>query len=141
MKKFLYLRDRSSKGAALIIVLALVALATMYNAEHLMAVSPNPACVSIGTATIVNAGNFYKVDDMLDPITGNANLCAPADNYGFRLRVRQVAGPGQQGCVNGGCVTAVDVVTGIGYSNPPSKPISFAGSATGSGFTANCTFN
>jgi hypothetical protein len=39
-----------------------------------------------------------------------------------------------------GHVTAVTIISGIGYSSPPSNPIPFGGSGSGTGFTANCTF-
>ena len=76
------------------------------------------------------------VGDNLDPVSGT--LCAPADNYGFRLQVASVNGSGG--------VTAVTIIPGIGYYILPSNPpglvalIGFGGSATGTGFTANCTF-
>jgi len=120
MKKFLHSHYGASKGAALIMVLALVVLATIYNAD---------ACQFIASAQIVNQGNSYKVGDILDPLFGNP--CA--DNYGFRLRVTSVDSFGR--------VTGVTIVPGIGYSAPPSNPIRFGGSPTGTGFTANCTFN
>jgi hypothetical protein len=130
MKKFLHCRNSACKGAAPIAVLALVVLATSYNAERAMAASDT--CQFIASAAIASPGNFYKVGDNLDPVAGT--LCGLADNYGFRLQVSSVD-------ANGG-VTAVTIAPGgIGYSNPPSNPIVFAGSATGSGFTANCTFN
>jgi hypothetical protein len=131
MKKFLHSRYGASKGAALIIVLTLLMLATIYNTG---------ACQFIASVQILNRGNSYKVGDILDPLFGN--LCGAGDNYGFRLQVASVA-PSGPSCVNGGCVTAVTIVpgAGIGYSAPPSNPIRFGGSATGTGFTANCTFN
>ena len=122
MKNFLHFRDGLSKGAALIIVLTLVVLATISNAD---------ACQFIASAQIVNQGNSYKVGDILDPLFGNP--CA--DNYGFRLRVASVDSVGR---VIG--VTVVPCI-GIGYSAPPSNPIRFGGSPIGTGFTANCTFN
>jgi hypothetical protein len=137
MKKFLHSRNGACRGAALIIVLALLMPATIYNTEQAMAASDS-SCVLIATAQIVTAGNLYKVGDILDPLFGN--LCNPDDNYGFRLQVTSVASPGP-GCVNGGCVTGVTIIPGIGYSAPPSNPIRFGGSPTGTGFTANCTFN
>jgi hypothetical protein len=132
MKKFLHSRYGAPKGAALIIVLALVVLATIYTASA--------SCAFIVNVQIATAGSLYKVGDSLDPLLGN--LCGSADNYGFRLKVASVA-PAGVGCVNGGCVTAVTIVpgVGIGYSSPPSNPIRFGGSPTGTGFTANCTFN
>ena len=119
MKKFLHSRYGTSKGAALIIVLALAMLA-----------ATSDACQSIVSVQIVNPGSSYVVGDNLDPAYGN--LCSPADNYGFRLQVASVNGSGG--------VTAVTIIPGIGYTAPPSNPISFGGSATGIGFTANCTF-
>jgi len=138
MKKLIRSRSGASKRAALIVVLALGLAVTIYNAER--AGAATDSCVFIGGApVIVTAGNLYQVGDILDPLSGN--LCAAADNYGFRLQVASVAPPGP-GCVNGGCVTAVTIVPGgIGYSAPPSNPIRFGGSPTGTGFTANCTFN
>jgi hypothetical protein len=102
-----------------------------------MVTSPDTGCSFIASAPIFNSGNFYMVGDKLDPVSGT--LCDPADNYGFRLQVVSVASPGP-GCVTGGCVTGVTIIAGIGYSNAPSNPVAFVGSATGSGFTANCTF-
>lgn len=136
MKKLIRSRSGASKRAALIVVLALGLAVTSYNAERARAATDS--CVFIGGAVIVTAGNLYQVGDILDPLSGN--LCSAADNYGFRLQVASVAPPGP-GCVNGGCVTAVTIVPGIGYSAPPSNPIRFGGSPTGTGFTANCTFN
>lgn len=166
MKRFIHSREGASKGAALMIVLALVVLApalglayfsrsttdrhladpslndttardisievhhgqgTIYNPERTMATS---ACLFISNAVIVSPGNFYKVGDNLDPAYGT--LCSPADNYGFRLRVASVDSSGH--------VTSVTIIPGIGYSVPPSNPIGFLGSASGTGFTANCTF-
>ena len=91
--------------------------------------APTP-CYSIVNAQIVNPGNYYMVGDILDPVSGT--LCAPADNYSFRLRVVSVGSVGH--------VTAVSIIPGIGYWVKPSNPIAFGGSATGTGFTANCTF-
>jgi len=125
MKKF----PHSPRVTALIIVLGLVVAGTVYDTERAMA---QGGCSSIATAQIVTAGNFYKVGDMLDP--GYGNLCAPADNFGFRLQVASVN-------PSNGQVTSVTIVPGIGYSAPPSNPIKFGGSASGTGFTANCTFN
>lgn len=136
MKKLVRSRSGASKRAALIVVLALGLAVTIYNAERARAATDS--CVFVGGPVIVTAGNLYKVGDILDPLSGN--LCSAADNYGFRLQVASVAPPGP-GCVNGGCVTAVTIVPGIGYSAPPSNPIRFGGSPTGTGFTANCTFN
>ena len=136
MKKLIRSRSGASKRAALIVVLALGLAVTIYNAERARAATDS--CVFIGGAVIVTAGNLYQVGYILDPLSGN--LCSAADNYGFRLQVASVAPPGP-GCVNGGCVTAVTIVPGIGYSAPPSNPIRFGGSPTGTGFTANCTFN
>jgi hypothetical protein len=125
MKKFLHSRYGAPKGAALIIVLALVVLATIYTASA--------SCRFITNVQIATAGSLYKVGDSLDPLLGN--LCSPADDYSFRLKVTSVNGSGG--------VTAVTIVpgVGIGYSSPPSNPIRFGGSPTGTGFTANCTFN
>ena len=159
MKKLLHSRDGASKGASLIIVLAFIVLAianaintaqaiaarnismdlnqgkgTNYNAQRPMATSP---CKFIVNAAVVSKGNFYKVGDILDPLLGT--LCDPADNYGFRLQVASVDPPGTT-CPTGGCVTGVTLVSGIGYSTPPSNPIRFGGSPSGTGFTANCTF-
>ena len=127
MKKFLHSRYGAPKGAALIIVLALVVLATIYTASA--------SCAFIVNVQIATAGSLYKVGDSLDPLLGN--LCGSADNYGFRLQVTSVDNPST------GRVTGVAVVlcVGIGYSAPPSNPIRFGGSPTGTGFTANCTFN
>jgi hypothetical protein len=129
MKKLLRSLVGASKGAALIIVLALMVLVTIYNVERAMATS-DTACKFITIAQIVNAGSSYVVGDNLAPAYGN--LCSPADNYGFRLQVASVN--------SSGGVTAVTIIQGIGYSAPPSNPIGFGGSATGTGFTANCTF-
>src|SRR2546430_12703223 len=117
MKKFLHSRDGASKGAALIIVLALVVLVTIYNAERAMATS----CRFIVSAQIATAGSSYVVGDILDPAYGN--LCGAADNYGFRLQVASVN--------SSGGVTAVNIIPGIGYTASPSNPIGFGGSATG----------
>src|SRR5205085_8381487 len=86
--------------------------------------TPIPGCYSIVSAQIVTSGSFYKVGDILDPLFGN--LCGLADNYGFRLQVVSVDN------VSTGHVLGVTVVAGvgIGYSNPPSNPIRFGGSAT-----------
>src|SRR5215831_3519214 len=137
MKKFLHPGNGASKGAALISVLALLtAVVSPTSAKDSPTpspsptTSPSPVCLVIVSAQIVNAGNFYRVNDNLDPAFGT--LCDPADNYGFRLRVASVD--------SGGRVTGVTIVPGIGYSAPPSNPIGFGGSATGTGFTANCTF-
>ena len=154
MKKFRHPRDGACKGAARIIVLAFVVFATALSPANLSGANPNPprsptptatpiatptpGCQSISSAAIASPGNYYKVGDILDPFSGN--LCGLADNYGFRLQVALVASPGPT-CVNGGCVTAVTIIPGIGYSAPPSNPIRFGGSASGTGFTANCTFN
>jgi Tfp pilus assembly protein PilX len=90
-----------------------------------------PGCKSVVSAQIVSSGNYYRVGDILDPLLGT--LCGLADNYGFRLQVTSVDSSGR--------VTAVTIVAGgIGYSAPPSNPVRFGGSASGSGFTANCTF-
>ena len=93
--------------------------------------TPTPACYSIVSAAIVNSGNNYRVNDTLDPVSGT--LCAPADNYSFRLRVVSVDSVGR--------VTAVSIIPGIGYRVLPSNPIGFGGSESGTGFTANCTFH
>lgn len=133
MKKFPHSRDVAWKGAPLIIVLGLVVLATgLNNAERAMATSPSTGCLAIATAQIAAPGSFYKVGDTLDPVYGT--LCNPGDNFGFRLQVASVN-------PSNGQVTSVTIVPGIGYSNPPSNPIRFGGSASGTGFTANCTFN
>lgn len=117
----------------MIVVIALAVLATALckGASERATVTSPDACRSIASAAIVNSGNFYKVGDNLNPVSGT--LCSPADNYGFRLQVASVDSAGR--------VISVTPIPGIGYSNPPSNPIAFAGSATGSGFTANCTFN
>ena len=129
MKKLIRSRGGASKGAALIIVLAIVVPVSIYNAERARAATET--CVFISSAVPVTAGSFYKVGDMLDPLFGN--LCASANDYGFRLSVASVDS-------NGG-VTAVTILPGIGYTAPPPNPVRFGGSATGTGFTANCTFN
>jgi hypothetical protein len=170
MKKLTRSRGGASKGAALIIVLAVapaLGLAylprtttnrqlaqsslndttgrnvsmkihqgkgTAHNAQRPMTTS---ACKVIASAVIVTAGSLYKVGDVLDPLFGN--VCSP-ENYGFRLQVASVAPPGPS-CLNGGCVTTVTIVPGIGYSATPSNPVRFGGSPIGTGFTANCTFN
>jgi hypothetical protein len=102
---------------------------TTSKGQRAMAVS---ACAMITGVQIVNPGNFYKVGDNLDPAYGT--LCSPGDNYGFRLRVASVDSEST------GRVTAVTIIPGIGYSAPPSNPIAFGGSPSGTGFTANCTF-
>jgi hypothetical protein len=129
MKKLLPSYHSKSKGVALIIIPAIVFVVSFYNTDCTLA-APD-SCVLIVSAQIVSPGSFYRAGDMLDP--GYGTLCSPADNYGFRLRVNSVDG-------NGG-VTAVTVIAGIGYSVPPSNPIRFGGSPTGTGFTANCIFN
>ena len=141
MKNFLLSHHSRSKGAALIIVLALLAavVSPISVAQQsptptstptcTPAPSPSPGCVAISSVQIASAGNLYKVGDILDPLFGNP--CA--DNYGFRLRVTSVDSFGR--------VTGVTIVPGIGYSAPPSNPIRFGGSPIGTGFTANCTFN
>jgi len=153
MKKFLHSRDGASKGASLTIVLVLVVFATALSPANLSAkqsptptpgptatstptstpaptVTPTPGCLVIVSAAIATSGSFYAVDDYLDPLYGT--LCAAADNYGFRLRVASVDSSGH--------VTGVTIIPGIGYSVAPSNPVRFGGSATGTGFTANCTF-
>jgi hypothetical protein len=152
MKKFLHSDDGASKRAALIIVLAFVVLATVLGPANLNAApapappasptqspSPSPAptptgtpvCYVIVSAQPVNAGSNYKVGDTLDPVSGT--LCDAADNYGFRLQVTSVNGSGG--------VTGVTIFfAGIGYWVVPPNPIRFGGSASGTGFTANCTF-
>ena len=147
MKKLIRSRSGASKRAALIIVLALLAAVVSPTSvvqpsptpsptpspSQTPCPSPSPGCHGISNVQIATAGSLYKVGDVLDPLLGN--LCAPDDNYGFRLRVTSVNGSGG--------VTAVAVVpcVGIGYSAPPSNPIRFGGSPIGTGFTANCTFN
>ena len=145
MKNFLLSHHSGSKGAALIIVLALLAavVSPISVAQQsptptstptcTPGPSPSPGCVAISSVQIATAGNLYKVGDILDPLLGN--LCGAADNYGFRLRVASVDSVGR---VIG--VTVVPCI-GIGYSAPPSNPIRFGGSPTGTGFTANCTFH
>jgi hypothetical protein len=128
MKKFLHSRNGACRRAALIIVLGLVLAVSIYNAERARAASDS--CAFISSAVIVTTGNLYKVGDILDPLFGN--LCDAADNYGFRLQVASVNGSGG--------VTGVTIISGIGYLAPPSNPIRFGGSPTGTGFTANCTF-
>jgi hypothetical protein len=166
MKKFIHSDYGASKGAALIIVVGSVLLATVLAPENVSAkASPTPTAAPTATATataaatatptttptptpapsptgtpvcyvivsaqIANAGSNYKVNDTLDPVSGT--LCDPADNYGFRLQVTSVNGSGG--------VTGVSLFfAGIGYWAQPSNPVSFGGSATGAGFTANCTF-
>src|SRR2546430_6374788 len=151
LEKLLHSRNRASKGATLIIVLAhapALGLAyfssspalvvagrntsieihqgkgTAHNAQHPMATT---ACRFISSAVIVTPGTFYKAGDILDPLFGN--LCGSTDDYGFRLQITSVASPGP-GCVNGGCVTGVSIVpnVGIGYSAPPANPVRFGGS-------------
>jgi len=159
MKKFIHSDYGASKGAALIIVLGSVLLATVLAPENVSAkASPTPTaaptatatatttptptpgptatgtpvCYGIVSAQIANAGLKYVVGDTLDPVSGV--LCNSADNYGFRLRVTSVNGSGG--------VTGVSIFfSGLGYWAQPSNPVSFGGSATGTGFTANCTFN
>jgi len=142
MKKLLHSRRGASKGAALIVVFAFFVLATNLCLADprsptpaptaTPAATPTPGCYSIASVQIVTAGNFYAVGDNLDPYLGT--LCGAADNYGFRLSVASVD-------PTDGHVTAVNMIAGIGYSNPPSNPVRFGGSATGTGFTANCTFS
>ncbi len=129
MKKLLHSCHSRSKRVALIVILPLALVVTFYNTDRTLA-APD-SCVLIVSAQIVSPGSFYRAGDMLDP--GSGTLCSPADNYSFRLRVDSVDG-------NGG-VTAVTVIAGIGYLAPPSNPIRFGGSPTGTGFTANCIFN
>jgi hypothetical protein len=149
MKKFPLSYHSGSKGAALIIGLGLLA-AVVSPTSPLQASptpsptsspsqtpcpSPTPGCAAISSVQIATAGNLYNVGDILDPLSGN--LCGSGDNYGFRLQVASVDNPST------GRVTGVAVVPciGIGYSAPPSNPIRFGGSPTGTGFTANCTFH
>jgi hypothetical protein len=179
MKTLFHSRQHSSKGAALMIVLALVVLLTgialayfsrTTTDRQLAQLTSNdttadllarsaldivvndfkqeiasnqipsatatptgtPVCYSIVGAQIVNTGNYYVVGDTLDPVSGTLCASAPSENYGFRLYVNSVDSVGH--------VTAVSIIPGIGYSVRPSNPIGFGGSATGSGFTANCTF-
>ena len=134
MKKFLHSHDDTAKGLALIVVLAFVVLATVLGLAYFAAAqtpTPTPGCVFLVSAQIVNPGSSYVVDDILDPVSGT--LCPPASNYGFRLRVDSVDSVGH--------VTAVSIIPGIGYSGLPPNPVGFGGSATGTGFTANCTFH
>jgi hypothetical protein len=131
MKKSFHFPFGASKGAALIIVLALVVPGTLCNTECARAATDE--CVNVSSALVANGGNFYKVGDILDPLFGN--LCGSANDYGFRLQVASVDDPST------GRVTAVTMIAGIGYSNPPPNPIRLGGSATGTGVTANCTFN
>lgn len=170
MKKLIRSHGGASKGAALIIVLGLVVFATVLSPANLSSatvsdlkqemaashipnpprsptptptaspsptptptptVTPDPGCNSISSAAIASPGSLYKVGDILDPLSGN--LCSSAaENYGFRLRVASVNGSGG--------VTGVTIIPGIGYSGTPSNPVRFGGSPTGTGFTANCTF-
>jgi hypothetical protein len=169
MKRFIHSDYGASKGVALMIVLGSVLLATVLAPENVSAkASPTPTaaptatataaptatatatatttptptpgptatgtpvCYGIVSAQIANAGLKYVVGDTLDPVSGV--LCNSADNYGFRLQVTSVNGSGG--------VTGVSIFfSGIGYWAQPSNPVSFGGSATGTGFTANCTFN
>lgn len=152
MKKFIHSDYGASKSAALIILLGSVMLGIVLTPVNLNAApapappasptpsptpspapspSATPVCYGIVSAQVVNAGSNYKVGDTLDPVSGT--LCDPADNYGFRLQVTSVNGSGG--------VTGVSLFfAGIGYWVRPSDPIVFGGSATGTGFTANCTF-
>ena len=131
MKKFFHCRDGASQGA----FVALVAVLGLPYFAAAQTPTPTPTCYFLVSAQIANPGSYYVVNDTLDPVSGT--LCAPADNYGFRLQVTSVSA---------GHVTAVSIMTPpaseswVGYSVPPSNPISFGGSATGTGFTANCTF-
>src|SRR5580765_4351722 len=114
MKNFLLSHHSGSKGAALIIVLALLAavVSPISVAQQsptptstptcTPGPSPSPGCVAISSVQIAAAGN-----------------------YGFRLRVASVDSVGR---VIG--VTVVPCI-GIGYSAPPSNPIRFGGSPTG----------
>jgi len=143
MKKFIHSNYGASKGAALIIVLGSVLLATVLAPENVSATATptptpgptatgTPVCYGIVSAQIANAGLKYVVGDTLDPVSGA--LCNTADNYGFRLQVTSVN--------SSGGVTGVSIFfSGIGYWTRPSNPVSFGGSATGTGFTATCTFN
>jgi hypothetical protein len=130
MKTLLRCHGGASKRAALMIVLAFVVRDTICNPE--LAVATSDSCHFIASVTVVTGGSFYRVGDMLNP--GYGTLCAPTDNYGFRLQVSSVD--------SNGAVTGVIIAPGgIGYSVVPANPVPFGGSPTGIGFTANCTFN
>ena len=125
MKKFLHSRDGASKGAALIIVLALVVLATA------LSQTPPPCVYAVPSSMVINnRGNNYAVGDRLRAIGGSG--CIEA--FPFSLRVASVDG-------NGG-VTAATIIDADsnGYVTRPSNPIAFGGSASGSDFQASFSF-
>jgi hypothetical protein len=102
--------------------------------------SPSPSgtpvsCVYPVTAGMVinNAGKNYAVGDRLRAIGGISCI----ENFPFSLQVSAIDS-------NGG-VTAVTIIgaDSNGYltaGSAPASPIAFAGSATGSGFKATCSF-
>lgn len=125
MKKFLHSRKGASKGAALIVVLALVVLTTA------LSQTPPPCVYAVtGTMVINNGGHNYAVGDRLRAIGGIKCI----EDYPLSLRVDSVD-------ANGG-VTGATIIVGDsnGYLTRPSNPIRFSGSATGSDFQANFSF-
>jgi len=128
MKKFLHSGAGAFKGAALIIILVFVVLATAFSQ------SPTPPpCVSAVSSSMVinNAGHNYAVGDRLRAIGGTE--CIEA--FPLSLQVNSVS-------ANGG-VTAATMITADsnGYVANPSNPIAFGGSPTGSGFQASFSFH
>src|SRR5690349_4450582 len=111
MKKFFHCRDGASQGA----FVALVAVLGLPYFAAAQTPTPTPTCYFLVSAQIANPGSYYVVNDTLDPVSGT--LCAPADNYGFRLQVVSVNGSGG--------VTAVTIIPGIGYYVIPSNPVGF----------------
>jgi hypothetical protein len=125
MKKFLHSCDGASKGAALIIVLAVLVLTTG------LSQTPPPCVYAVpGSMVINNAGHNYVVGDRLRAVGGTECI----ENFPFSLQVNSVD-------VNGG-VTAATIIGGDsnGYLSRPSNPIPFGGSATGSDFRASFSF-
>jgi hypothetical protein len=125
MKKFLHARDGASKGTALIIVLAVVVIASA------LSQTPPPCVYAVsGSMTIDNAGRYYVVGDRLRAVGGSGCI----QNFPLSLQVTAVN-------ANGG-VTAATIIDADsnGYLTLPPSPIRFGGSATGTDFKANFIF-
>ena len=125
MKKFLHPHNAASKGAALIIVLAFVVLATAFSQ------TPPPCVYAVSSSMVINnGGRNYAVGDRLRAIGGTK--CVEA----FPLSL-QVVSVDTNGAITAATIIDVD---SNGYVTQPSNPIPFGGSATGSGFQASFSF-
>jgi hypothetical protein len=128
MKKFLHSRDGASKGAALIIVLALVMLTTVFSQ------TPAPCVYAVPISMVINnPGHNYAVGDRLRAVGGIECI----ENYPLSLQVNSV---NASGGVTAATIIGVDSNGYLTSVTKPSNPIPFGGSATGSDFQASFTF-